>query len=51
MGCSSITDPHHSYRLAVMFPQLVSDPTIESAIAIKEDLQSNDIERASCFYK
>jgi hypothetical protein len=51
VGCSSVTDPHHPYLLAVMFPQLVSDPTIENSLAIKEDLQSNDIERASCFYK
>ena len=51
VGCSSITDTHHPYYLAVMYPQLISDPTLDNRIAVKEDLQPNDLERASCYYK
>jgi hypothetical protein len=51
VGCSAITDVHHPYYLAVMYPMLVSDPTLSNGFAIKEDLQANDTDRASCFYK
>jgi hypothetical protein len=51
VGCNKITDSHDPYYLAVMYPQLVWDPTLEDNLAIKEDLQTNDMERASCFYK
>jgi hypothetical protein len=50
-ACESIeNDPHHPYYLAVMYPQLVADPTIRSGAPIKEDLQENDMSRAGCFY-
>jgi hypothetical protein len=45
-----LTDKTNPYNLAVMYPNLTSDFTLQNAFAVKEDLQQNDTDRASCFY-
>jgi hypothetical protein len=49
--CKTVSaDVTNPYVLAVMYPNLVSDPTFQNIFPIKEDLQKNDTDRAKCFY-
>lgn len=44
LSCDQVMRPEHPFHRAIMFPKLGSDE-------IKEDLRSNDKERANCLYR
>ena len=48
-GCGSLGEGH-PYRQAVMFPSLQVNPHPEAASETKNELRSNDRERANCVY-